>query len=192
MPFLWIGSSECVEKFRGARWGMYICHFPRDPSLSSSGSYYPYMYFLHIFLQKLSFENVSTTYLQSWLVLRELPRSREAREPGALLPTTLERIDVYVVLLTSFLPFSWFIPDPNLNDSYTQGSNSGGLFSSLVNQKRNSTDAAAAARRQSFHDQKPQGGFLGKMWNKCVFYSKIRRWMDFTDRDSFTTGSPAK
>ncbi|PMD24867.1 hypothetical protein NA56DRAFT_642682 [Hyaloscypha hepaticicola] len=55
-----------------------------------------------------------------------------------------------------------------------RGSNSGGLFSGLMNQKRNSTDAAAAARRQSFHDQKPQAGILGKMWN------------------SFTTGSPPK
>jgi hypothetical protein len=37
-----------------------------------------------------------------------------------------------------------------------------------MNQKRNSTDAAAAARRQSFHDQKPQAGILGKMWNRYV------------------------
>jgi hypothetical protein len=55
------------------------------------------------------------------------------------------------------------------NGSSTQGSNSGGgLFSGLMNQKRNSTDAAAAARRQSFHDQKPQAGFLGQMWHKYV------------------------
>ncbi|KAN0122540.1 hypothetical protein V8E51_000866 [Hyaloscypha variabilis] len=55
-----------------------------------------------------------------------------------------------------------------------RGSNSGGLFSGLINQKRNSTDAAAAARRQSFHDQKPAAGFIGKMWH------------------NFTTGSPPK
>jgi hypothetical protein len=54
------------------------------------------------------------------------------------------------------------------NELYWQGSNSGGLFSGLINQKRNSTDAAAAARRQSFHDQKPAAGFIGKMWHKYV------------------------
>jgi len=50
-------------------------------------------------------------------------------------------------------------------DANRRGSNSGGLFSGLMNQKRNSTDAAAAARRQSFHDQKPAVGFIGKMWH---------------------------
>jgi len=40
-----------------------------------------------------------------------------------------------------------------------------GLFSGLMNQKRNSTDAAAAARRESFHDQKPATGFVGNMWH---------------------------
>ncbi|KAE8445025.1 hypothetical protein EG329_014031 [Mollisiaceae sp. DMI_Dod_QoI] len=47
-----------------------------------------------------------------------------------------------------------------------RGSNSSGtMFSSLMNQKRNSVDAAAAARRQSFHDMKPASGFIGKMWH---------------------------
>ncbi|TVY20383.1 hypothetical protein LARI1_G000947 [Lachnellula arida] len=40
------------------------------------------------------------------------------------------------------------------------------LFSGLVNQKRNSTDAAAQARKESFSDQKPATGIIGKMWNK--------------------------
>ncbi|TVY52680.1 hypothetical protein LCER1_G003138 [Lachnellula cervina] len=40
------------------------------------------------------------------------------------------------------------------------------LFSGLVNQKRNSTDAAAKARKESFSDQKPATGIIGKMWNK--------------------------
>jgi hypothetical protein len=35
-----------------------------------------------------------------------------------------------------------------------------------MNQKRNSTDANANARRQSFADQKPEVGVIGKMWNK--------------------------
>ncbi|TVY88922.1 hypothetical protein LAWI1_G005058, partial [Lachnellula willkommii] len=39
------------------------------------------------------------------------------------------------------------------------------LFSGLVNQKRNSTDAAAQARKESFSDQKPATGIIGKMWN---------------------------
>jgi hypothetical protein len=54
----------------------------------------------------------------------------------------------------------------------TQGS--GTLFSGLINQKRNSGDAAAQARRESFNEQKPQAGFLGKMWNKYV-YSNVER-----------------
>jgi len=51
---------------------------------------------------------------------------------------------------------------------------SGTLFSGLMSQKRNSGDAAAQARRESFNEQKPQAGFLGKMWN------------------NFTSGSPPK
>jgi hypothetical protein len=35
-----------------------------------------------------------------------------------------------------------------------------------MNQKRNSGDAAAAARRQSFNEQKPAAGIIGSMWNK--------------------------
>ena len=35
-----------------------------------------------------------------------------------------------------------------------------------MNQKRNSGDAAAAARRQSFNEQKPTVGIIGNMWNK--------------------------
>ncbi|KAI4154785.1 MAG: hypothetical protein LQ340_001433 [Diploschistes diacapsis] len=39
-------------------------------------------------------------------------------------------------------------------------------YAGLMNQKRNSTDAAAAARRASWDDQKPAPGMLGAMWNK--------------------------
>ncbi|CAG8957840.1 hypothetical protein HYFRA_00000180 [Hymenoscyphus fraxineus] len=42
------------------------------------------------------------------------------------------------------------------------------LFSGLMNQKRNSTDEAANARRMSFNEQKPAPGFIGKMWNNFV------------------------
>jgi hypothetical protein len=62
-----------------------------------------------------------------------------------------------------------------------------------MNQKRNSTDAAAAARRQSFHDQKPQAGIIGKMWNRYVG-SDISTFFERPGLtgDSFTTGSPPK
>ena len=35
-----------------------------------------------------------------------------------------------------------------------------------MNQKRNSTDGSAAARRASWDDQKPAPGMLGGLWNK--------------------------
>ncbi|KAK2628195.1 hypothetical protein QTJ16_002841 [Diplocarpon rosae] len=44
--------------------------------------------------------------------------------------------------------------------------NSGTLFSGLINQKRNSIDASARARRESFADVKPAPGVIGKLWNK--------------------------
>merc|ERR1711964_738223 len=50
----------------------------------------------------------------------------------------------------------------------------GTLFSGLINQKRNSQDANAQARRESFNDMKPATGIIGKMWN------------------NFTSGSPPK
>ncbi|KAM3086634.1 hypothetical protein ACMFMG_000760 [Clarireedia jacksonii] len=46
-----------------------------------------------------------------------------------------------------------------------RGSQEGTLFAGLMNQKRNSIDAATAARRQSFNEQAPKPGFLGQMWN---------------------------
>ncbi|CCU76783.1 unnamed protein product [Blumeria hordei] len=42
---------------------------------------------------------------------------------------------------------------------------SSGLFSSLMDQKRNNSDAAAQARRASFHNMKPTPGFFGKIWH---------------------------
>ncbi|CAL3962126.1 unnamed protein product [Diplocarpon coronariae] len=52
--------------------------------------------------------------------------------------------------------------------------NSGTLFSGLIDQKRNSIDATAQARRQSFAEMKPATGVIGKLWN------------------NFTSGSPPK
>ncbi|TVY25007.1 Conidiation-specific protein [Lachnellula hyalina] len=63
-------------------------------------------------------------------------------------------------------------PANNVGGDYTSATNrrpstgsQNTLFSGLVNQKRNSTDAAANARKQSFSDMKPATGFLGKMWS---------------------------
>ncbi|KAH8891033.1 hypothetical protein GQ53DRAFT_824244 [Thozetella sp. PMI_491] len=44
---------------------------------------------------------------------------------------------------------------------------SSGLFESLQAQKRN-PDPAHMARRQSLHDQRPEPGVFGKMWNNWV------------------------
>lgn len=49
-----------------------------------------------------------------------------------------------------------------------QSSASSGKFAGLTNQKRNSIDATAAARKASFDDQKPATGFIGNMWNRYV------------------------
>jgi len=49
-----------------------------------------------------------------------------------------------------------------------RGSQGGTLFSGLLNQKRNSNDAAAQARRESFNEQKPAANFIGKMWNNFI------------------------
>ena len=43
---------------------------------------------------------------------------------------------------------------------------SGSKFGGLMDQKRNSTDATANARRESFADQAPAPGFVGAIWNK--------------------------
>ncbi|EKD19305.1 hypothetical protein MBM_02542 [Drepanopeziza brunnea f. sp. 'multigermtubi' MB_m1] len=45
----------------------------------------------------------------------------------------------------------------------------GTKFAGLVNQKRNSSDAGAQARRQSFAEMKPAPGVIGKLWNKYVY-----------------------
>lgn len=49
--------------------------------------------------------------------------------------------------------------------SFPQDSHSKG-YAGLVNQKRNSLDETAKARRDSFNDQKPAAGIIGNMWNK--------------------------
>ncbi|KAI9704191.1 MAG: hypothetical protein M1836_007052 [Candelina mexicana] len=56
--------------------------------------------------------------------------------------------------------------DASGNRRRSSGTN-GGLFSGLMNQKRNPTDTAATARRASFAEQKPGGGgFIGNLWNR--------------------------
>jgi hypothetical protein len=87
-------------------------------------------------------------------------RELRAHQPTTSAVTVTEE---YVSQISEFL-LNW----QKLNSPRLQGSNSGTLFSGLMNQKRNSGDAAAQARRQSFHDQKPAPGIIGKMWHKYV------------------------
>ncbi|KAI8965253.1 hypothetical protein F5Y11DRAFT_344696 [Daldinia sp. FL1419] len=44
---------------------------------------------------------------------------------------------------------------------------SGPAFEGLMNQKR-ASDPSSLARRASLHDQKPQAGFFGRMWNEVT------------------------
>jgi len=46
-----------------------------------------------------------------------------------------------------------------------RSSASSGKFAGLMDQKRNSSDATAAARRTSFAEQKPATGIIGGLWN---------------------------
>lgn len=50
-----------------------------------------------------------------------------------------------------------------------------------MNQKRNSGDAAAAARRQSFNEMKPEAGIIGNMWNKYAYVGDTHLWKRETD-----------
>jgi len=175
---------------------MYIWLFPFCSFFFFSLSYLTLFsictHFERIFIPFQSNTFLSTTYLQSWLLQGKRLLSQEAREQRAHLPTTSGRLEEYVLIPLSASYSLVFILKSETDGFWKQGSNSGGLFSGLMNQKRNSTDAAAAARRQSFHDQKPQAGIIGKMWHKYVFSTRIRRVVNVADWDSFTTGSPPK
>ncbi|KAI4171296.1 MAG: hypothetical protein LQ343_004373 [Gyalolechia ehrenbergii] len=50
--------------------------------------------------------------------------------------------------------------------SQRRRSSSAAQFSGLMSQKRNSGDAAAAARKASFADQNKAPGFIGGLWQK--------------------------
>lgn len=54
----------------------------------------------------------------------------------------------------------------NLSNMLLFQGSSNVLFSGLINQKRNSVDEAAQARRASFNNMTPPPGFFGRMWNK--------------------------
>lgn len=47
----------------------------------------------------------------------------------------------------------------------SSASSSSVLFHNLIDQKRNSTDSTLAARRVSWNEQLPKGGFIGKWWD---------------------------
>ncbi|KZF24730.1 hypothetical protein L228DRAFT_245723 [Xylona heveae TC161] len=52
-----------------------------------------------------------------------------------------------------------------VNPNRRRSSQGQGLFSGLMNQKRNPDDAMGAQRRMSASEQAPQPGMFGKMWN---------------------------
>jgi len=67
-------------------------------------------------------------------------------------------------------PLPSHLPHPSQNPTLTprtptQSSASSGKFAGLTTQKRNSSDAIAEARRQSFHEQGQKPGFIGQMWH---------------------------
>lgn len=47
----------------------------------------------------------------------------------------------------------------------SSASSSGPLFSNLHTQKRESTDPAAATRRQSYSEQAVKGGYFSRLWD---------------------------
>ncbi|KAL9605091.1 MAG: hypothetical protein Q9219_000025 [cf. Caloplaca sp. 3 TL-2023] len=55
--------------------------------------------------------------------------------------------------------------DSSQRRRYTQSS-SAPKFSGLMNQKRDSGDAAAAARKASFAEQNKAPGFIGGLWHR--------------------------
>ncbi|KAL8810905.1 MAG: hypothetical protein Q9200_002207 [Gallowayella weberi] len=57
------------------------------------------------------------------------------------------------------------VPEDKKDESQRRRSSSGTKFNNLHNQKRNSTDAAAAARKASWAEQSKAPGIFGSMWN---------------------------
>lgn len=57
---------------------------------------------------------------------------------------------------------------PTVQDNRRRSSGHGPstLFESLTNQKRNSGDASATARRASYAEQGAKGGYFSKMWDE--------------------------
>ncbi|KAI3323623.1 hypothetical protein HD806DRAFT_535447 [Xylariaceae sp. AK1471] len=62
--------------------------------------------------------------------------------------------------------------EPHQGSTASRRRSSGPHFDSLMNHKR-STDPNAQARRASLHDQRPQAGFFGAMWQKYVSRSSL-------------------
>ncbi|KAA6407433.1 MAG: hypothetical protein FRX48_08676 [Lasallia pustulata] len=58
-------------------------------------------------------------------------------------------------------------PKPSIGSATDRrrSSSSANKFAGLMNQKRNSTDETAAARKASFAEQAKAPGFVGGLWN---------------------------
>ncbi|KAJ5949589.1 hypothetical protein N7454_001173 [Penicillium verhagenii] len=58
-------------------------------------------------------------------------------------------------------------PIPSISERRrsSASSGSGGLFSNLHSQKRESVDPTMAGRRASWNEQQAQGGYFSKLWN---------------------------
>ncbi|KAL8700503.1 MAG: hypothetical protein Q9224_000936 [Gallowayella concinna] len=58
------------------------------------------------------------------------------------------------------------VPEEKQDESQRRRSSSATKFNNLHNQKRNSTDVTAAARKASWAEQNKAPGMFGSMWNR--------------------------
>lgn len=126
--------------------------------------------FLHI-IRFISPKDTIFQYHTSSLIFSECLQAKE--EPDS--PRVQRAISVAlqaVLQPAKYVPASSTIPHyamwSKADIFLSQLSQSSGQFSGLMNQKRNSQDATAQARRASFNEQKPAAGIIGNMWNKLV------------------------
>ncbi|KAL9587388.1 MAG: hypothetical protein Q9212_000315 [Teloschistes hypoglaucus] len=84
-------------------------------------------------------------------------------------------------------------PKPAEDPSQRRRSSSGMKFNGLMNQKRDSTDAAAAARKASFAEQNKAPGVFGGLWQRSQLHCgpRVNKAL-LTACYSFTKGSGSK
>ncbi|KAJ2905061.1 hypothetical protein MKZ38_006454 [Zalerion maritima] len=97
---------------------------------------------------------------------RSAPGSSSSEgHPGRIMMrrVSIPTFSAYIHLATPRMERMGNIRAEMLTESLLDAQNSSTMFQSLMTEKRGG-DAAAAARRQSFSDQRPNTGFLGQMW----------------------------